>query len=95
MIKKTLQRSEDCFIQFTKEELDQLNIKEGDKFSWEETADGSFILKKFATIDIELNELSREILEFVISESCEKDISVNQVISDILENVVEQYSDEC
>ena len=45
MIKKTIQRSEDCFVQFTNEELTKLGIKEGDKFSWEED-NGSILLKK-------------------------------------------------
>lgn len=90
MIKKTIQRSEDCFVQFTEQELQELNIKEGDKFTWEIQDDG-IILKKFATIDIDFAEFDREILEYLIAESCEKDVSVNEIISDILEQVVKQH----
>lgn len=91
MIKKTVQRSEELFIQFTPEELAELNLKEGDKFSWHLADDGSIALKKFETIDINLDELNRDVLEFIIAESCEKDISVNEVISNILEQAVKNY----
>ena len=87
MIKKTLQRSEDCFVQFTEEELQQLGIKAGDKFSCSIEND-SVVLKKFETIDIDISEFSRDILEMLISESVEKDISVNEVISNILERML-------
>lgn len=90
MIKKTIQRSEDCFVQFTKEELEQLNIKEGDKFTWE-IQDEGVVLKKFGTIDIDFAEFERETLEFLIAESCEKDVSVNEIISDILQRVVDSH----
>lgn len=90
MIKKTIQRSEDCFVQFTEQELKELNIKEGDKFTWEIQDDG-IILKKFGTIDIDFAEFDREILEYLIAESCEKDVSVNEIISDILEQIVKQH----
>ena len=88
MIKKTIQRSEDLFVQFTPEELKELNVKEGDKFSWHLTEDGGIALKKFETIDINLSDFNRDVLEFIIAESCEKDISVNEVISNILEQAV-------
>lgn len=84
MIKKTIQRSEDLFVQFTPEELKELNVKEGDKFSWHLTEDGGIALKKFETIDIDLSDFNRDVLEFIIAESCEKDISVNEVIQTFL-----------
>ena len=90
MITKTVQRSEECFVQFTEQELEKLNIKEGDKFSWEIQDDG-IVLKKFGTIDIDFVEFDREILEYLIAESCEKDVSVNEIISDILEQIVKQH----
>lgn len=89
MITKTVERSEECFVQFTEQELEKLNIKEGDKFSWE-VQDEGILLKKFATIDIDFAEFDREILEYLIAESCEKDVSVNEIISDILEQIVKQ-----
>ena len=90
MITKTVQRSEECFVQFTEQELEKLNIKKGDKFSWEIQDDG-IVLKKFGTIDIDFAEFDREILEYLIAESCEKDVSVNEIISDILEQIVKQH----
>jgi hypothetical protein len=90
MIKKTVEPTGDVCVKFTEEELAQLNIKQGDKFSIKETNDG-ILLEKFATVDINLNELDRELLEFLIQESCDKDISVNQVISDLLEKGLDQY----
>ena len=90
MIRKTIQRSEECFVQFTKEELEQLNIKEGDKFTWEVQDDG-LMLKKFGTIDIDFADFDREVLEFLIAESCNKDVSVNEIVSDILQKVVDSY----
>jgi hypothetical protein len=87
MITKTVQRSEDLYIQFTDEELKALDIKSGDKFSWE-IENESLVLKKFATIEVDISEWSREILEMLIADSIKKDISVNEVISDILEKVL-------
>ena len=90
MIKKTIEPTGDVCVKFTEEELAQLNIKQGDKFSIKETDEG-ILLEKFATVDIDLNEVDREILEFLIKESCDKDVSVNEVISDLLEKGLEQY----
>lgn len=90
MIKKIVEPTGDVCVKFTEEELAQLNIKQGDKFSIKETSEG-ILLEKFATVDIDLNEVDREILEFLIQESCEKDVSINQVISDLLEKGLEQY----
>jgi len=90
MIKKTVEPTGDVCVKFTEEELTQLNIKQGDKFSIKET-DGGILLEKFSTVDINLSELGRELLEFLIQESCDKDISVNEVISYLLEKGLEQY----
>ena len=90
MIKKTVEPTGDVCVKFTEDELAQLNIKQGDKFSIKETNEG-ILFEKFATIDIDLSELERELLEFLIQESCDKDVSINQVISDLLEKGLEQY----
>jgi bifunctional DNA-binding transcriptional regulator/antitoxin component of YhaV-PrlF toxin-antitoxin module len=90
MIKKTVEPTGDVCVKFTEEELAKLNIKEGDKFSIKETDEG-IVLQKFATVDIDLSELERELLEFLIQESCDKDISINEVISQLLEKGLEHY----
>lgn len=87
MIKKTIQRSEDCFVQFTNEELIKLGIKEGDKFSWEED-NGSILLKKYVPLEVDISDWSRDVLEMLISESVEKDISINDVICGIIERAL-------
>ena len=90
MIKKTIEPTGDVCVKFTEDELAKLNIKQGDKFSIKETDDG-ILLEKFSTIDIDLSEIERELLEFLIQESCDKDVSINEVISDLLEKGLEQY----
>jgi bifunctional DNA-binding transcriptional regulator/antitoxin component of YhaV-PrlF toxin-antitoxin module len=88
MIKKTIEPTGDVCVKFTEEELAQLNIKQGDKFSIKETDDG-ILLEKFSTIELDLSEYDRNILELLIKESCEKDISINEVISNIFEKIIE------
>ena len=82
MIKKIEPTGEVC-VKFTEEELNQLNIKEGDKFNIKNTDDG-ILLEKFTSSELDISEWSREILEMLIKDSCDKDVSVNQIISDIL-----------
>jgi len=92
MIKKTVQRSEDCFVQFTEDELMELNIKAGDKFSCH-VENESVVLKKFETLEIDLAEMPRDMLEMLIADSVEKDISVNEVICNILETYLPDTDD--
>jgi hypothetical protein len=83
MIQKTLKRSEECFVQFTEDEMNKLGLEIGDKFTINETEDG-LLLKKYAKLEIDLSEFPRETLEFLITESCEKDISISEVIENII-----------
>lgn len=89
MIKKTIEPTGEVCVKFTDEELEKLNISPGDKFSIEET-DGGILLKKFASLEIDLNEWDRDILEMLIKISCEKDISVNEVITEIIERGIKK-----
>jgi len=89
-ITKTVESTGDLCIKFTDDEMASLGIKPGDKFSYHPEGDG-FILKKYTTLDIELNELSREVLEMLVRLSCEKDVSVNEVIEEIVEKFVEDH----
>jgi hypothetical protein len=86
MIKKTVEPTGDVCVKFTDDELAQLKIKPGDKFTIKED-DKGILLERFATIDLDITEFNRETLEYLIHESCEKDISINEVIS----NVIEQF----
>lgn len=85
MIAKTVQRSDDLYVQFSEDEMSALGIKQGDKFSWEINEDNSLTLKKFVSIDVDISEWSRDVLEMLITESIERDVPVNEVIVDILE----------
>jgi hypothetical protein len=86
---KTIEPTGDVCIKFTDEEMSELGISLGDKFTIKEEKDGSILLQKFANMEIDISEWSRDILEELISESCERDVSVNEVISDILESYLE------
>ena len=86
-MKKELQPTGELCVKFTEDELIELNIKEGDKFSVENLDDG-VLLKKYETLEIDLSEFNRETLEFLIQESCEKDISVNQIVENCLTEIV-------
>ena len=83
-ITKKLQQSTDLLISFTEEELGVLGLNQGDKFSVYHQDDGSILLEKFVTLELETEEWPRYILEHLIKVSCEKDVSVNEVINDVL-----------
>jgi hypothetical protein len=85
MITKTVQRSEDLYVQFNEDEMKSLDIKHGDKFSWEIGSDSSITLKKFVEIDVDISEWSREVLEMLVTESIKEDLPVNDIIANILE----------
>lgn len=86
-ISKILEPTGDVCIKFTDEELEQFNIKSGDKFSIIEQ-DGGILLKKYKTIEIDISEFSREVLEMIIKESIEKSLPVENVLEDIISNYI-------
>ena len=88
-IQKTIQSRQECYIQFTEEEMEQLNIAPGDKFTWK-LKDGGIMLEKHVPVEIDLESWDKEILIELIHQSCEKDISVNEVITEILEKYVDK-----
>jgi hypothetical protein len=91
MIKK-VQEMKELYIQFTEEEMKELNIEHNQKFSIEILDDKTIVLKPFVKIDIDLSDFTKEDLVYLINESVEKDISMNEVIVDCLKkslNVVD------
>jgi hypothetical protein len=84
MTKKTLQPTNDLYIQFSEEELSQIGAGPGTKFSVKHHDDGSIELRPYVKMEIEISDWPRELLEMLISDSCEKDVSVNDVIADLL-----------
>lgn len=87
MITKTILSKTDYYIQFSEEELQELHIKPGDKFTWE-IKDGGVLLTKHIPLELDLEDFHKETLIFLIQESCRKDSSVNDVIAEILEEVL-------
>lgn len=89
---KKVQEKKELYIQFSDEEMQELGWEEGQKLSFkfdEETK--AITLEPFVKMEIEISEWPREILEFLIQESCDKDISMNEVISNILEESLKYY----
>jgi hypothetical protein len=88
---KIVQELKQAYIQFTDEEMIELNMHPNQKFTVEVNDDQSFSLIPFSKVDVDLSEFPRSILEFIIQESAEKDISVNEIISDALEKFLENH----
>jgi hypothetical protein len=86
---KTIQTREEAYLEFTEEEINELGLKKGQKFTWVSQDDGSFLLKPHEKVEIDLAEYPREILEFLIKESIENDVSVNSIIDDAIRDVIE------
>lgn len=91
MIKKVLQPTNDAYIQFTEEELQEIGVGAGTKFSVKHHDDGSIELRPYVKMEIDTQDWPRELLEMLISESCEQDISVNDVITNLLRESLDQY----
>jgi len=94
MFTKTIQKSEEYFIQFTDEELSKLSLKNGDKLDWVINEDGSVLLKPWTTLDLDMSDWSKETLMFLIQESIEKDVTINEVIVDVIQKFIDNHSDD-
>jgi hypothetical protein len=89
MTKKVLQPTNDAYIQFTEEELQEIGAGPGTKFSVNLHDDGSIELRPYVKMEIEISDWPRELLEMIISDSCEQDISVNDVIANLLKKFLD------
>jgi hypothetical protein len=47
--------------------------------------------EKTESLELNLDEFERDILEALIKESCEKNISVNEIISNILTTYIDKH----
>jgi hypothetical protein len=94
MTKKVLQPTNDCFIQFTEEELSSIGAGPGTKFEAKLHEDGSVELRPYVKIDLDMEEWPREVLEMIIKESCEQDISANDVINNLLKKSLEAFENK-
>jgi hypothetical protein len=87
-VKKVLEKK-DLYIQFSEEEMQELGWEEGQKLSFkfnEETK--AITLEPFVKMELDVSEWDREILEFLVGESCERDVSVNEIINEVLLNSI-------
>ena len=94
MIKKTLQPTNDLFIQFSDEEVQELGLEQGQKFSVTPHDDGSFELRPYVKLELDMEEWPREILEMIIKKSVEEDISANDVINNFLKESLKDFEEE-
>jgi hypothetical protein len=88
MTKKVEPTGEVC-IRFTEDEMQTLNLIPGTKLSVAEGDDGAITLTPYKSLEVDISEWSREVLEMLITESCEQDISINEVIQKRLEKYLE------
>lgn len=86
-MKKTLEPTDDLCVKFTDEELVELNIKKGDKFSIHESEDG-IVLKKYEELNLDLSEFPRETLEFIIVESNRLDLTISDFFEHVFKKVL-------
>ena len=86
---KKVQEKKELFLQFSEEEMQEMGWKEGQKLSLkfnEETK--AITLEPFVKMDIDISEWDREILEYLVGESCERDVPVNEIINESLEKMI-------
>jgi hypothetical protein len=89
---KTLKSKEEFYIDFSDEELAELDIQKGDKFSVKPTENGLF-LEKYATLEIDLDAWSKEDLMNLIVRSMDNDQTIEETIEEILTEVVAEFKD--
>jgi len=92
---KKIQEKKELYLQFSEEEMQELGWEEGQKLSFkfdEETK--AITLEPYVKMEIEISEWPREILEYLIEESCDLDVSVNEIINEVLLDFVEKNDKE-
>jgi hypothetical protein len=89
---KKVQEKKELFIQFSEEEMLELGWKEGQKLSFEiDEETGGITLKPFVKMELEMDTWPKELLLFLIQESCEKDLSINEIINEVLTQSFNKY----
>jgi hypothetical protein len=87
---KTIQPTDEVYIQFTDEEVKEFGWEKGQKFEFKTLEDGSVQLIPFVKLELDLEEWPVELLHMLIKESCDRDISVNDVINDLLKKALDE-----
>jgi hypothetical protein len=89
---KKVQEKTELFIQFSEEEIEEIGWEKGQKLSLDlDLETGTITLKPFVKMELDMDNWPKELLLFLIQESCEKDVSVNEVISNTLEQSLKHY----
>lgn len=83
-MKKVLEEEKNLVIRFTEEEIEELNLKTNWDYSVT-TEDDKIILEPYSEIDIDLENLDKEILIHLLQLSAEKNWTIHEVIGHILE----------
>ena len=86
---KKVQEKKELFLQFSEEEMQEMGWEEGQKLSLkfdEETK--AVTIEPFVKMDIDISEWDREILEYLVGESCKRDVPVNEIINESLEKMI-------
>lgn len=82
---KKVQEKKELYIQFSEEEIQEMGWEENQKLSVKvDEKTGQITLQPFVKMELDISDWPKEILEFLIEESCERDISVNEVINEVL-----------
>lgn len=79
-----VEKREEYFVQFSPEEMEELNIKPGDKFEIELGDPGTIILKRMKSVEIDLAGLGVETLAALVALSVERQMPVDDIIIDLL-----------
>lgn len=87
---KVLKEKKDLYIEFSDEELQELGWKHNQKLSIEMENNGGISIKPYVTVDIDMSDYPKEILEWLIQQSAEQDLSINEIISRILETYIDE-----
>lgn len=93
-MKKTLQATNDLFIQFSDEEVQELGLEQGQKYEVKLQDDGSVKLTPWVKVELEMEEWSKEVLLMIIKESLDQDIPVNDVINNLLKEGLKHFQED-
>ena len=80
----------DVYIQFTDEEIEEFGWEKGQKFEFQSQDDGSFKLVPYVKMELDIENWPIEILHSLIKQSCDEDISINEVINIRLKKALEE-----
>jgi len=83
-MKKVVQSKEEYFIQFSDEEVAELGIECGDKFTIRANQDGSITLVPWVPVEINLDALTIVQLRKLISQSIQEDVSIGDILRDAI-----------